>query len=429
MITNERQYKITKSQLTLFQEAISSFDLKNKTQLIGSEILALAELESLKSEVEILKNQIHEYETLRDGTKSSITTSSLSELPQVLIKARIVQNLSQKELANLLNLKEQQIQRYEAEEYHSASLKRLMEVAEALNLNISGIAKIDKNQSNQNPISREEINWERFPFKEMYKRGWFEGFIGSFDEACQEHLEILQSYFSQVFRKPSLSFQRKNIRVNSNFDEYSLLAWEGRVLHLAKKVMVEKFEEKKITPQWVSNLVKLSQNPNGPLDAKEMLEQVGIILIIEPVLPKTHLDGAAILYGSTPIIGMTLRYDRVDNFWFVLLHEIAHVSKHLGREKINRIFDDLDLSSSDNYEQEADDFALESLIPMIEWNNAIARFTRSKESCERFAKKLEISPAIVAGRIRYETNNYTILNELIGQGQVRKLFSNVIFGG
>jgi hypothetical protein len=68
MITNERQYKITRSQLALLEKAVANFDVKKKAQFIGSEVLAAAELEALNSEVEVLRKQVAEYETLKSGT-------------------------------------------------------------------------------------------------------------------------------------------------------------------------------------------------------------------------------------------------------------------------------------------------------------------------------------------------------------------------
>jgi HTH-type transcriptional regulator/antitoxin HigA len=233
-----------------------------------------------------------------------------------------------------LGLKEQQIQRYESEEYQSASLKRLLEVANALRLNVSGIAEINKPKDQSTTASKDKIDWSKFPIKEMYKRGWFEGFSGSINEAMQEHIELAQSYVSQVFKKPAAALHRKHIRANSNFDEYALFAWECRVLHLASNVDVRDFRQELLTPEWISQLVKLSKFQDGPHRAKDMLEQVGIVLIIEPMLPYTYLDGAAILYGDKPVIALTLRYDRLDNFWFVLLHELFHVIKHLRKAKL-----------------------------------------------------------------------------------------------
>jgi HTH-type transcriptional regulator/antitoxin HigA len=159
------------------------------------------------------------------------------------------------------------------------------------------------------------------------------------------------------------------------------------------------------------------------------LEEAGIALVVEPHLASTHLDGAALLQGDRPVIGMTLRYDRLDSFWFVLFHELFHVIKHLRKGRIEGIFDDLDVSDNiDKVEHEADWLAGDALIPDEEWNAALARYVRSSESVVALASELRISPAIVAGRIRHEAVNYMILNDLVGQGEVRKLFPKVGFG-
>lgn len=89
-------------------------------------------------------------------------------------------------------------------------------------------------------------------------------------------------------------------------------------------------------------IARLSYFENGPLLAREYLEKQGIHLIVVSHLPKTYLDGAAkLMPDGTPVIGLTIRHDRIDNFWFCLLHELTHVAKHLsGSAPI--IIDDLD---------------------------------------------------------------------------------------
>ena len=75
---------------------------------------------------------------------------------------------------------------------------------------------------------------------------------------------------------------------------------------------------------------QLSVSGDGPGRARDFLAQHGIGFEYLPHLPRTHLDGAAIkLDDGRPVIGMTLRYDRIDNFWYTLLHELSHVGLHL----------------------------------------------------------------------------------------------------
>ena len=144
MITNERQYRISKAQLSRLREAVKAFDFAASADRLGSEVLAKAELEALRSEEEVLSEQIREYDALKSGAVTVLKAAGLKELPSILIRARIAQGLSQRELAEILGVKEQQVQRYESEQYASASLRRLTQVADALDLNISQLAELNR---------------------------------------------------------------------------------------------------------------------------------------------------------------------------------------------------------------------------------------------------------------------------------------------
>ena len=144
MITNERQYRITKSQITNLTKAAKSFSLEDTAKSVDSFSLAKIEFEALKSEIEVLSEQLFDYEALKLGTVNVFKADSLQELPMILIQARIAQGLTQRQLANKLALKEQQIQRYESEVYASANIRRLSEVANILNLEVSGRGRLKK---------------------------------------------------------------------------------------------------------------------------------------------------------------------------------------------------------------------------------------------------------------------------------------------
>jgi HTH-type transcriptional regulator/antitoxin HigA len=429
MITNERQYKITKRQLIKLRKAIAEFNLFDTAQRLGSDILATAELDALNSEEENLNSQLLDYENLKSGTGIKLRALSLSELPRILIQARIMQHLSQRELADLVGLKEQQIQRYESEEYSSSSLRRLLEIAEALKIKVTEIAEISLISKTPESRKIEIVDWRKFPIKEMYRRGWFEGFSESLDSVLLEGEMLTRDFIQSVIKRPLIALHRLHIRSGSEMDQYALLAWECRILSLSvREKNIGNYQRQSLTSAWIAKFVQLSRLPDGPLQAKEMLREAGIALIIEPHLASTFLDGAALLYGDTPVIGMTLRYDRLDNFWFVLLHELMHVINHLHKDKFESIFDDLDVENYEKIELEADRLAGEALIQESEWSLSLARYTRSKEAVIDFSEKLGISHAIVAGRIRREANNFIILNELVGQGEVRKHFRDVFFG-
>lgn len=211
-------------------------------------------------------------------------------------------------------------------------------------------------------------------------------------------------------------------------DQYALWAWQCQVLLLAKGLdLPTAFSRASISDEWLKDLVRLSQEDNGPQLAKDALREIGIPLVVEPHLPQTYLDGAAFLLpNGTPIVGMTLRYDRLDNFWFVLIHELVHVRDHLRRGKLEDIFDDLE-ANRDEMERETDAVAGAILIPEDSWETALPRYLRTEDSVKAFSKELNIHPSIVAGRIRKEADNYVIMRNLVGHGEVRSQFPEVQF--
>ena len=151
--------------------------------------------------------------------------------------------------------------------------------------------------------------------------------------------------------------------------------------------------------------------------------------MIEPHLPKTYLDGAALqLDDGRPVIGLTLRYDRIDNFWFCLLHELAHVGRHMDHDRGSAFVDDLTLRTVDGTredprEVQADEWAEEAFIPRALWNTSAVRERPTPMAVMHLATALQVHPAIVAGRIRYERRNYRLLSQFVGTGEVRRQFA------
>jgi ribosome-binding protein aMBF1 (putative translation factor) len=133
MIANERQYRITKAEAERFREALAQRD-ESINDLDPR--LRRAMREGLESQLGELRDQLAEYEALREGRVAVLELSSLRELPEALIRGRVASGLSQKELAQRLGMKEQQLQRWEATRYSGISLDRIQAVAEALGLTI-----------------------------------------------------------------------------------------------------------------------------------------------------------------------------------------------------------------------------------------------------------------------------------------------------
>ena len=268
------------------------------------------------------------------------------------------------------------------------------------------------------------VPWTRFPLKEMVARGWISSSIQ------REPERLLGSFFSQIgspMEIAALLKRTETTRTARSMDPFALAAWKARIVNRATDdVPKVPYKPDSVDLKFMREVAQLSWAESGPRLAQEFLRTHGIPLIIEPHLSHTHLDGAAIMQGlDRPIIGMTIRHDRIDNFWFCLMHELAHISLHYG-QGITHFFDNLDLKeSTDPRELAADRLAGEALIPKEEWNRSPAKSLRSPEAAQHLARKLRIHPAIIAGRMRREAGSYKILNQLIGQGKVRLCFPEV----
>lgn len=133
MIKNERQYRITKSQAQKFEGAVREL-LAGERQEGLHPLLHQAQVNALRSQLQELQADLAQYDALRAGGKPTYDFTHFEQIPSALIQARIAQGLTQEELAQRLGLQPQQIQRYEATDYQSASLSRVAEVIRALNL-------------------------------------------------------------------------------------------------------------------------------------------------------------------------------------------------------------------------------------------------------------------------------------------------------
>ncbi|GAC1535647.1 MAG: hypothetical protein NVS2B7_04750 [Herpetosiphon sp.] len=189
----------------------------------------------------------------------------------------------------------------------------------------------------------------------------------------------------------------------------------------------KQYVKESITAEFLRTVAQRSAADRWPGAAQEFLKQHGIALVIEPQLSQTYLDGAAIRTTEGHlIIGLTRRFDRIDNFWFTLLHELVHIEGNVPDE--GKVYDDLEVNAQgDALEHETDAVAAEALIPLPteEWQLTGARVAKTKAAVERLASKLQIHPAIIAGRIRHEERNYRLLPQLSGQDEVRRCFLDV----
>jgi len=416
MIYSDKQRRISIQEVGRLKHALLASGERK-----GEAWLREVEQEAIRSEIERLEADIADYDMLKAGEIVFAKSFALESLPSMLVQARIAAGMSQTSLAQALDVKPQQIQRYEASAYKGASLARLIQVSKVLGVHTEGL--FGSEQAGQGGVfswgKTEEIEWRRFPAKEMLKRGWFE--LNGGGDAVQQVKEYFRQAAGPQF---ATALHRKKVRGDASPNEYALLAWQARILERARyavnRVNMPPFS---LDDRWITDLVSLTRRPDGPREAAELLSSHGLPLVTERQLAGTYLDGAAMLdEDGRPVIGLTLRFDRLDNFWFVLFHELGHVFLHLMGGTRYDFFDDDGTAAMDRLELEADRFALNSLIPEESWKGCLSRFAVTERAVRLDAKRLGIDASIIAGRIRRERENYTLLNKLVGQDHVRTHF-------
>lgn len=274
------------------------------------------------------------------------------------------------------------------------------------------------------PAADAGIEWGRFPVVEMRKRGWID-FKGS-AQGVRAHAEELMREFMAPFgddiQLPMAA--RQHVRDNKRMDAYALFAWKTRIMRLALKQELPPYAPGSVNQDSIREIARLSYFDDGVRLAREYLGKRGIHLVTERHLPKTYLDGAALLMPDRhPLIALTLRYDRLDNFWFTLAHEMAHVVLHLEGEH-EAFFDDLEAGDTSPMERDADRLASEALIPKSAWRSARLGPGSTPAQIRAFADELRIAPAIPAGRIRHEVGNHRLFWQLVGNRRARRLLES-----
>lgn len=294
----------------------------------------------------------------------------------------------------------------------------------ALKIGLQIPADVLIQQGSPFPQDGDNVDWGRFPVAEIVKRGWVNGF-----QPKTQAEEIMRTLAHQAGTDNYFNNHaclRQGTRRSQKDDPFAVQAWLLKVLAEANKIkLITKPSVKTLNPTFLRTMAHFSVLADGPVKAKEYLAAKGIRLVVVPHFKKTYLDGAVLLTDDNiPVVGLTLRYDRLDNFWFTLMHELAHLAhKHVQQTEHKCIIDDLDLMSSlDEMERDADRTANDALIPNHLWEAHSASKTATLADVLDLASQAGVHPAVVAGRVRYTQHNYRILARQVGHGEVRRLF-------
>ncbi len=191
------------------------------------------------------------------------------------------------------------------------------------------------------------------------------------------------------------------------------LAWLYRVRQIASEMIVGKFS-KASAQRAVEFLRPLTSSAEEVRKVPKILAECGIRYVIVESLPSARIDGVCFwLNESAPVIGMSLRFDRIDNFWFVLRHELEHVIQEHGKSiiAIDVELEGARAGTGDDVAEEeriANQSATEFCVPKKTMDSFIAR--KAPAFAERdilgLAATLKVHPGIVAGQLRFRTGRY-----------------------
>ena len=378
-----------------------------------------------------------ELDALVEAVKAYEAETVESSFPDPIsaIKFRMEEaGLTQRDLIPLIG------SRAKVSEVLSGKRELTMSMARALHehLGVPADALLKKPGATFGPApTRDELR--RFPWREMVNRKWLEPRSNLRDYVEEMYGKLEDRAGGQGVLTPALRRENGHRRMNAKTNHYSLWAWCLRVLGNAKENEPQcDYVPGVVDEDFMREVAQCSTTADGPLRAREHLAKHGIALVVEKHLKNTYLDGAVLRLGSgRPVIGMTLRYDRIDNFWFTLMHELAHVSLHLKDNRNAAFFDDLDLKESSQMqvddpdlmessrmEKEADEVAENALIPPALWQSSAASVNPTPMAVYELSQRAEVHMAVAAGRVRYEHNNYRLLSQFVGRGEVGRLFED-----
>ncbi len=265
------------------------------------------------------------------------------------------------------------------------------------------------------PGVRARASWlSAFPVREMIKRGWIE-------DAEPALLDLQMLRFFEKNRVQDIPFVGTASLMpyaarKVGYEHMTALqyVWLTRVRKIAEQMTVPLYSEATLRANLpIIRSLMMEKEDLGLIP--NILEKCGVRYVLVEALPGSKIDGVCVWLEGQPVIGMTLRLDRIDNFCFVLRHEIEHVLNQDGMTKSFAPVDEFDNEDSDapDYERAADAAAAEFCIPQSLLESFILRKSPfiSEKDVLIFAARVEINPAVVVGQIQKRTKKWTFLRK------------------
>jgi len=259
-------------------------------------------------------------------------------------------------------------------------------------------------------VAREARLRERFPVRELLRRGWVEP---------TETVEVLEARVCQFYgipspdEEPRLAHAAKQAKPSQQLNPLQL-AWLFRVKQIGRAMRGLPSYSAKALREALPHLHALMGEPEEVRHVPKLLAAAGVRLVIVEPTPSSKIDGVCLwLDAKSPTIGLSLRYDRIDNFWHVLRHEIEHILRGDGQDFVDS---DIDPTSSvhiaeTDEERIATEAALEFAVPSAELEDFILRVhpLYGEQRVIGFARRLQVHPGIAVGRLQRRLDRFDLL--------------------
>ncbi|MDC8770941.1 HigA family addiction module antitoxin [Roseateles albus] len=279
-------------------------------------------------------------------------------------------------------------------------------------MNLESQYQLSKVKVSNDNVSRKARLYGKFPVREMLRRGWVR---------ASENIDVVEQRFCEFFgvssmdAEPELCHNAKKTHAMAQVTPLQL-AWLFRVRAMATQQVLPAYSKAKLLDA-LDRLKSLILAPEEVRNVPRILAEAGVRVVFVEPMAGSKMDGACFwLDGDKPVIGMTLRFDRIDNFWFVLRHELEHVLQEDGRAE-NQAVIDMDVGDAKEElpecERKANAAGADFCVPALEFENFIARVQPyfSEEKVLRFAQRINVHPGLVVGQLQRRLGRHDFLRK------------------
>lgn len=288
-------------------------------------------------------------------------------------------------------------------------LSKALDVSAEYWMNLESQYQLSKVTIETESVTRRARLYAAFPVRELIRKKWVES---------SDDLSELESRFCEFFHisdisvKPSLAHAAKKTAAGAE-PTVEQVAWLTQVQALAARTQIPRYSEKKLAA-CIEALRPLRATPESVAKVPDLLAEAGVQLVCVEPIAGSKIDGACLWLGAKPVVGMTLRFDRIDNFWFVLRHELEHVLRGDGKEEVvldTEIGEDGDRQSK--AELAANSAAAEFCTPQRTLDAFVEQVKPyfSEEKVLAFAHGLGLHPGLVVGQLHRRLNRHDFLRK------------------